>query len=239
MNQIRRRCATVCVACAITASGCCAQINVVRGTAYWQWEISTDLGASWRQGVIDVEANQPFVDVRARCLFDQESDRFYYGGVLFDGIVRGAQVGDSIGGIEFGTTLFGGAVVQRFSDVLKVDRSGDDLPPGEGPRWLSPLQPSPIVGRINDFSNPFEMFSYRLYLDGTPGEREIGAVFRDVVPPGVPQGLYVIVYENFNTSTTYFQSLQVGQASVRIVPTCGTCAVACLFTRLLFQRRRH
>jgi hypothetical protein len=214
-------------------------VVVVRGLATWDWEVSLD-GQTWNRGLVEVPREQQSVEVRAQCRFDQETPNFYFGGSLFDGIVEGVGVGDTISNIQFGTTLFNAAdvAVSRFGNTLKVDSASDSLPPGIGPRWLSPVQPHPITPRQNDFSNPFEMFSYRLNLDGTAGVRDIGAVFRTVVPPGVPSGLYVAVYEWGNTTNTYYQALTVNPASVRVIPTPSACLIPALAYACLTRRRR-
>jgi len=214
-------------------------VVVVRGLATWDWEVSLD-GQTWNRGLTEVPREQQFVDVRARCRFDQETSSFYFGGSLFDGIVERAGAGDAISNIRFGTTLFNAAdvAVSRFGNALKVDSASDVLPPGVGTRWLTPVQPHPITARQNDFSNPFEMFSYRLHLDGTIGVRDIGAVFRTAVPPGVPAGLYVAVYEWGNTTNTFYQALTVNAASVRVLPTPSACVIPAFACACLVRRRR-
>ncbi len=204
---------------------CIAQISPnprPEGDAVWRWEASSNGGASWATGALEVESSTSSVLVRARCQFTQ-FPATYYGGVMFDAVVGNVGPSDAISNLRFGNTQFnvflGILDTQRIGSDLKVDWISDTLPPGQGNRWLNPNQSSPQGGTSVSFANPIETMSYTLSLDGSLGERSIYGVFRPQTYPGISPDRTCIVYDGLNFADVYFQTLREERVVVRVVPS--------------------
>lgn len=215
---------------------------VIYGNATWLWEVSADSGVTWTQGLVEVPQSQASIEVRARCLFQQDAPTWFYGTTFFDGVVSGVGPADSVRNIRFGNTLFNIFIpsisVQRFGDLLKIDRNSDASPPGLGSLWLSPSQGNSFQTPIPDYSSTFEMFEYQLVLDGTVGEREISGAFRQFHAVGIPPGQFTIVNDRAAETIGYYQALTERRSFVRVVPAPGVLVLGAGAWTLV-RRRRH
>ncbi len=229
----RTRCArrsSIVVTLALAASGS-AQ------TAQFQWHVSTDEGASWQGGAVQVPQTQASVLVRGRLAWtpDAAVDAFHV--TALDVVVTNCGPGDSVsawrrlvqGGLSDDFTGFLSAF--RFGSTIKIDRSTDALPPGLGPEWIRPGNSSPFVVGFN-MSNPIDLIEYRLHLDGTPGTRACGQVF--LLQPNSIQ-----IYRDFGTGELAFLPTSDIPGSVTVLPTPGAIALLALGGVVAARRRRR
>lgn len=190
---------------ALLASGAIAQTVDVPVVATWQ--VSNDAGGSWSNSL-----TVPFTQssVRARMQISWTSalptSPQFLSGAHFDGYVRVAQGGgaaDSVSGISmlrdgFFVPAQSPVLAQRVSaDLIKIDQ-GDSAPLGQGNFIV--VNNAPFTGGVT-FGNPITVFEYQLQLDGSAGTREIGSVYRSVLPVGISLSLPQGTTANFIAST--------------------------------------
>lgn len=220
------------------------------GTAQFWWEASADDGATWSRDVLEVEAAQPSVRVRAWTAWEPGAGQGvyqYFASCSFDVIVEGingagqADTASELHRTRYLDSLPHPMAAMRFGDVLKIDDERDTLPPGEGTRWLRFSQPpANIPGWEFQFQNPITLFSFVLELDGTEGERIVHQVFRPHAgAPGDPPRYFLQTY----TSETGLGNYPDGEGGVfdlriRVVPAPAAAALLVLAAFCPRRRRR-
>ena len=198
----------------------------------WVWQASTDGGATWRSGVVEVA---PLTSLRVRAILGfPPGERHYLGYQGFDAVVRHAGTFDSIsdprGGQVRGSMI---TEIGRFGDTLKFDFPGDTLPPGEGPRWLSVGFDPPQGLPVPLFLNPIVIFDYRLRVDLTPGDRIVSSIIAPQEGTSYPS----IVWYDLTPPWGGFYSPVVQQdLTVRVIPAP---AAFLALTVCIFARRRR
>jgi hypothetical protein len=142
-------------------------------SAWLRMEVSTDEGATWRDGVVDVEPGARTVRVRVRADWTPEGG-YALSAARFDVFVRDAADGDVARDFDRPAPFdsFPEMIVAtRFGTTIKVDDSRDTQGPGLGTRAIFCFQGSEDGNPDFDPSRPVTVFSYELALDGTLGER--------------------------------------------------------------------
>lgn len=168
-----------------------------------RWEASLDGGQSWRGGLIgDVPQGQPSVHVRLIASFGGVTSSgvapAYFHRATMDAVVRNVENGltDTTSSVSL---MRGGGLSewpfgpQRQGNLIKIDMPQDLAAPGLGSRWLESFQSQDAIGFPPSTENPIVLLGYTLFLDGTPGQRDIFGVFRVRRPtetqPNVPDVL--------------------------------------------------
>ena len=177
------------------------------GTAQFWWEASADNGATWSRDLLEVDAAQPSVRVRARTSWEPRAgegvDYHYFSGSRFDVVITGvdgAGPGDLAHG--FHRTQHLDSWVQtigatRFGNTIKIDDTRDTSAPGGGSRWVTIAQPPEQFWDMGRFqtANPIQLFEFTLTLDGSLGERHIGQVFGPLTDaPGHPSRYFLATW---------------------------------------------
>lgn len=188
------------------------------------WQVSTDNGSTWHGGNIQVPPSQSSVLVRLHAAWNA-LPLHYFASTQFDGLVRtpGRETADQVDSYNVGidipwTDTFNtaGFATTRFGDTLKIDDSRDTQEPGAGPRRIMVDQFPPIFAEFLHPENPAILFSYRLTLDGTPGDRLISGLFR-VLVQGRPDHLRGLYISPFPGHTTIVPTT-INDASVTVLP---------------------
>lgn len=214
-------------------------------TATFAWEVSADGGATWQRGTVGVPQSQSSVLVRAWVGWNRDLPSQTFSQCQFDATVTtpGRQSADIIDHVNEGNAGWwsqnggqgiGNFGITAFADVQKIDDIRDIDAPGQGPRWISPLNLSPVIGGLHE-ENPAIVFNYRLTLDGMAGDRHIGAIFR-VLDPQNPDRLVRIYTDGVspaNVPTT------VLDAVVTVIPAPTTAFLFGASTLLISSRRRR
>lgn len=215
---------------------------VLEGNATWTWEASADEGATWSRGRLEVDAPQQSVFVRASCQFSQVARLCYFGLSELDATITGVDGAGSNDWVS--PDIFVGVssrrqhASMRFGSVIKIDHASDTLPPGEGTDWLRVHQNSPSAGGPSTFANPIDqLLYYQLNLDGSPGDRLIGGVFRQF--PTLDANRNVIVCEWLDQFRTFAQTMTQEPLTIRVVPAPAPLATLALLGAGLFTRRRR
>ncbi len=230
MGARARQSVAVAAALALAASGS-AQ------TAQFQWLVSTDEGASWQGGAVQVPQNQASVLVRARLAWTPDAALDAFLTSSLDVVVANCGPGDSVsawrrfvdGGLASDFTGFLGAF--RFGSTIKVDRSTDSLPPGQGPSWIPLGNRLPFQVGFN-ISNPVDLIEYRLHLDGTPGTRELGQVF-------LWTDLSVMIYTDWTTQSSTRLPTTPMPGYITVLPAPGAVALLALGGVVAARRQRR
>ncbi len=154
-----------------------AQSNTVfEGQGTFAWEASIDGGSTWTRSGLDVPLDVRVVMVRASVEWAPYYPESYLNRIVFDGILvkPGAPtIGDRAG--QFFTPVSGGVLAGTayFGNMMKIGSTPDLPSPRTGS--LSFVQPTATGGHQS--VDPFHVFSFTLTLDGTPGDRVLGANF--------------------------------------------------------------
>jgi hypothetical protein len=170
---------------AFAAATCSAQV----GTAFFEWQVSTDNGTTWTSGETTVPQTQQSVRIRAWSGWSADAG-YGFSAARFDAIVSGAGVSDTIESFAIPRSLANASnlaflQVQRFGNVIKIDDRRDTLAPGLGTRGVNVGQ-----GREDTFDppflrdNPVAVFEYVLRLDASLGTRTISESFLAPNRPG-------------------------------------------------------
>lgn len=208
------------------------------GTGLFEWQVSADGGLTWNPGLTEVLPTQDFVLLRARASWSSDGGMYMFAGAQFDAVVSTPGEGDFVANPlrpypvnSTNQTL----VVTRFGNQIKVDDSRDTLPPGEGNRGVFPSQLVDAFGGPYNRDNPITIFLMTLVLDGTPGDRDIRALF--VAPTG---GNTVDRFMRIYTSELGAQNSPLSThagATVRVVPAPGALIFGVLAASSLRRRR--
>lgn len=205
-------------------------------SAWLRMEASTDEGATWRDGVVDVERGVRTVRVRVRADWTPEGG-YALSRARFDAFVRDAGAGDTAMTFQrpfpFDASFPQTIVGTRFGTTIKIDDSRDTDGPGLGTRAIFSFQEREEGNPDFDSSRPVTVFSYELTLDGTLGTRVADGVIllspidsRDLTvwttPPG---GIRVI-------------PATVVPVSIRVVPSPGGAVLAGAGALLVRRRKR-
>jgi hypothetical protein len=221
---------------AATASSALAQAFTLPVTSTWQ--ISTDNGTTWNSGSTTVPQSTSSVRVRMQIGWTPPApDPFaYVVSAGFDGYVRGvggagpADAVTNINMLENGFFAPARAAIQGrrvTSELVKID-PGDNLALGLG--TVVVVGNSPATGGVV-FGTPLVVFDYRLQLDGSPGERELGLVYS-----AVPQPMRIAT----GTDPSGFFTVQplTQPATLLVVPSPAGLVLAGLSGMWLSRRRR-
>lgn len=168
----------------------------------------------------EVLPTQAFVLLRARASWSSDGNMFMFAGAQFDAVVFGAGDGDYVANPIRPFPLTAGSnqtlAVTRFGNQIKVDDIRDTLPPGEGTRGVFPGQLVGGFGDHNNPDNPITVFVMTLALDGTPGDRDIRALF--IAPTGWNSvDRFMRIYTSFTGAQNIPLSTNSG-ATVRVIP---------------------
>lgn len=198
---------------------------VLGGPATWTWRASLDGGQSWATSLVEAPQSQASVIIQALVAFPAEPTR-YLGIVALDGTISG--VGGA-GPLDTVSDIFRGALYNvpqaaalRFGNVIKVDFIWDTQPPGEGPWWFFIGQPAPGLGAVL-FDNPLFVMQYTLNLDGSPGDREIGGVWRRFVQ--FPDGDYAYTHSFLQPDVITAHPLTHEPLTIHVLPAPGAWAL--------------
>ncbi len=206
------------------------------GTATWSWEASTDGGATWHRGMLEVPTSQGAVQVRSSLAFPPPptGSGGGFSTAALDGVVSGAGPLDSISHLSGGHLLSGNFVASRFGSTLKIDDPVDTLPPGLGSRWAVLAQSRNQTGR--SLANPIILLSYTLSLDGSFGDRVIDGIFRQ--RPNYPLGHVVSIDMGRNEEAPTLVPFVIQEPlTIRVVPGPATAILGVL--GLAFASRRR
>jgi len=207
------------------------------GTATWSWEASTDGGATWHRGMLEVPTSQGAVQVRSSLAFPPPptGSGGGFSTAALDGVVGGAGPLDSVSGLNGGNLRSFNFVASRFGSTIKIDDPVDTLPPGLGSRWAVLTQSRAQGNR--SLANPIILLSYTLTLDGSIGDRLVEGIFRQ--PPGYPPGHVVSIDMGMaQEAPTLVPFLIQEPLTIRVVPTPTTLATGTLGLAFLSRRRR-
>lgn len=211
--------------------------------AQLDWQTSADDGATWLGGNRHVPSSQSSVLVRLHAAWNA-LPLHYFAATQFDGLIRtpGRETADQVDmyntGIAIpwtGTFNTAGFATTRFGDTLKIDDSRDTQEPGVGSRRIMVYQIPPSFPEFPHPENPAILFTYRLALDGTPGDRLISGLFR-VLVQGQPDHLSGLYISPFPGNTTFVPTT-INDASVTVVPSPAACVV--LAAAIALRRRRR
>lgn len=210
-------------------------------------QVSTDGGATWLGGTVEVEPGPRSVLVRSQFSWIN-SPAYAFAGAQFDAVVLNAGPGDEVVNPERPHPYNLGSnqtiVATRFGSTIKIDDSRDTLGPGMGTRGVFPGQLvenfAPPGGFVRE--NPGAPFVFGLNLDGTPGDRIIDALHTSSTGTGdsrfraytSPEG----AVETFYIFHPWLPiNARVEPATVRVVP--GPGALMVLAAGLAWGRRRR
>lgn len=202
-------------------------------------EVSTDGGATWQGGIVEVEPGPRSVMVRNRFSWTGVPEAYAFASAQFDMGVFGAGAGDEVTEVTRVHPYIVPSqtvVAMRFGSVIKIDDSRDTLPFGMGTRGAFPGQPienfAPPGGFVAE--NPAVPLVFTLHLDGEPGDRFIdvdytppshggpwaGGFRAYTSPAGARTGFYVIT-----VALPYPPNARIETATVRVVPGPGAAGV--------------
>lgn len=213
------------------------------GTATLQWQLSADQGQTWHAGLLEVPRSQTSVLVRSIAQWDQDAG-IMFSGVRMDMVWRSDASGglsDELVDLTYNPRLVGtlnpiGA--SRFGHDVKIDDLRDTLPPGLGTRGVPVNQPPINFGVPVDLSNPISLFTYRVVLDGTEGDRTATAYFiAPLTPPGNTSDRLMQIYTTPEGANNIpLSALQ--DCTLRVIPApAGTLFIAA--GAALARRRRR
>ena len=166
--------AALIVASVALATGAMAQPFLATLT----FEGSTDDGATWSAGSIELGANAQAVRVRLRADWTPAAG-YAFANVSLDILVQDAAQGDTAHGFvrpgpfdRFRQTI----VATRFGSIIKIDDVRDTLPPDLGSYAVVLLQERETVEPDFDRSRPATVFLFEVAVDGTLGPRLIDGI---------------------------------------------------------------
>lgn len=221
------------------SAACRAQLPV---TAYW--ETSRDAGLTWDSGDVVVPQTTGSVLVRLRVGWDPSSlinpSLNWYADCRFDAVVVGVG---SAGAADTASNYFAmigsywnpldGLAAHRQRNVLKIDPSFDDTPPGQG-YGIGPHQNPAVVSQTATLDNPVRIFQYELLLDGTLGRRDVYGLW---LPSPTGEPINFRVWEGL-FQPRWATSLVNVPASITVVPSPSVGVVlAAGFARVVRRRR--
>jgi hypothetical protein len=189
------------------------------GTANFVFKVSADEGQTWQTGVVEVANSQRRIRVRPVASWSTDAGR-WFAGARYDIVWRNMSNGlDDIYVLGARATGFRLAtqtmVSSRFGSSIKVDDSRDTLPPGQGTFGVNSSQGAPAFG-FGDESNPAVLAEFWFDLDGTPGDREVTALF--LPPPnGNTSDRFMSIYTTYDGSQNKPLST-FSPAIVRVLP---------------------
>lgn len=217
----------------IAVAGIAAAANAQTGSLTWQ--VSTDGGATW--GAVANMNGAGAVQVRGTFTWSGVAGSLGFGGSQFDALIVGGTAGDSVSGINRPSPFNFAAqtlVASTYAGGIKIDTSADVAAPGAGTGWVNPGQGSPDgIGTNFNGNNPVTVFTYTVNYDGT-GSRTIGNVFNQTA------GRALSVYTSAAGAQTRLSAsaVAINTASIVLVPTPGTLALAGLGGLAAARRRR-
>jgi uncharacterized protein (TIGR03382 family) len=217
----------------IAVAGIAAAANAQSGSLTWQ--VSTDGGATWSNAAVMNGAGA--VQVRGTFAWSGIANSLGFGGSQFDALIIGGTAGDSVSGINRPSPFNFAAqtlVASAYAGGIKIDTAADVAAPGAGTGWVNPGQGSVDgIGTNFNSANPATVFTYTLNFDGT-GSRTIGNVFNQTT------GRALSVYTSNAGAQTRLNAPQVAinTASITLIPTPGTLALAGLGGLAAARRRR-
>lgn len=208
------------------------------GTASFLWELSADDGATWRPGTLEVDQATASVMARVSVSWSGDAGR-WFAGVQYDAVWQSEGLGGLNDSLTFVTRLpdFADTVQQlavtRLGSTLKIDDVRDTLPPGQGSFSIISAQLDPGFGGAVD-DNPARLLSFRVNLDGVPGNRTLRGLPR-ISAPGDTIDRYVRIYTG--------QAINLPQvtqfpATLRVIPVPGSIALFAIGFVPLARRRR-
>ena len=207
------------------------------GTCWMTWEISTDLGATWRTGVVEAEQSQSSALVRVRIGFSQDAG-FRFHRTAFDGVVT-ASVNDQFRDISRGDLFYIGGgipiVPVRWNGLTKLENDpGDAMAPGMGSAWLTVGNPTLSLNG----DNPIRVLAFRMDLDGAPGDRMFSQVFDPSI--GTAEARIAFARESSpGVFMTNYPTMTVQGATLRIVPAPALGILPAGAAFAAFSRRRY
>jgi len=217
----------------IAVAGIAAAANAQSGSLTWQ--VSTDGGATWSNAAAVNGAAA--VQVRASFAWSGIAGGLGFGGSQFDALIVGGTAGDSVSGINRPSPFNFAAqtlVASAYAGGIKIDTSADGAAPGAGTGWVNPGQGSlDGIGTNFNTGNPVVVFAYTLNFDGT-GSRTIGNVFNQTT------GRALSVYTSAAGAQVRLNApaVAINTASITLIPTPGTLALAGLGGLAAARRRR-
>lgn len=224
----------------IAVAGLAAIANAQTGTGSVVYQVSTDGGATWAGGNVQVQPSQASVLFRAVASWDG-FNAVGFAGTQFDSVISNAGAGDAVANpTRPGTTSGGSAqtlVATRFGTQIKIDDSRDTAAPGAGARGVFPGQlAQQFAGTNFSSANPLVIFQFQLNLDGTEGTRSVNNLY--IAPSG---GDTVSRYMRVYTSGTGAQNTPTSTttgASVEVIPSPGALALLGMGLAAAGRRRR-
>jgi hypothetical protein len=227
---------------AYAAATCSAQI----GTAFFEWQVSTDAGSTWQSGAIDVPQTQSSVRVRAVAGWSADAG-YGFGGAVYDALIDGiGGAGQSDRAENFfmapSFAVFSNVQTlntQRFGNILKIDDRRDTFSPGVGTRGVTSVQANEQDFSVRfDYSNPISIFEFTLALDGSLGTRAISEAFLAPNRQGANNTDRMLLIRNGLNSDNLPLVTRRG-ASITVIPAPSAMLAALTFSGLsLAQRRR-
>lgn len=191
------------------------------------WEVND--GSGWRSGSVITTSSSLTVRLVASwnstAIFEQTA---------FDAIITSpGATSDGASGFYYHPWLsFDGAsfAATRFGNVLKIDRTGDAAPPGQGFSWINPYQEVGVAERLTD--NPLEIFRYTLLLDtSVTGERVLSQIHSPLRNrPGSQNPGHFVSVATGNSPVAIFTNTPTTTIQYIPAPTTGSAAIlGCLF----------
>jgi hypothetical protein len=233
---------------AVVVGMAAASVHAQPATAQITWQVSRNHVNWYDDMTIAENENVNRVHVRALLTYPAPLDYLTrFGLSRCDPTVigrSGAGAGDTIEGIHYRQDYllrpsYNEYVASRVGAVLKIDAVGDTAPPGLGTGWVVSSQMSPAFGQLTDDLPVIVIYQYTLVLDGTPGVRDIGGAFRQLVS-GIPSS-FVGVWAPVATQgwTMYGIPTTINDGIVRVnVPTPSFAGVLVAAGLVACRRRR-
>ncbi len=226
---------------AIAAVASCVVAIAARAqtSAAFRWQASADNGATWSSSSLSVPQTSASVLVRAVASWTPSSTDEVFARLNFDATVEGrlgSGLADGASAFVVGNppAVVGGVQsvgTFRFGSILKIDRNTDASPPGLGSDWLSIFQLSGMIGLPPiSFDNPITLFSYRLDLDGTPGQRQLSATL---------QSGFLILFPDWRSNQIRGEPISVEPLTLTVLPAPGAIALLALGGVVVASRRRR
>lgn len=198
----------------------------------------------WHAGLLEVPQTQTSVMVRSVARWDQEAG-YMFSGVRMDMVWRSPASGglsDQLVDLRYNPYLMGtlnpiGA--SRFGQDVKIDDLRDTLPPGQGTRGVPVNQAPQNFGPPVDLSNPISLFTYKVVLDGTEGDRVATSYFiAPLSPPGNSSDRFMQVYTT-PLGANNIPLSRLEDCTLRVVPAPTGGVMAFVVAALLTPRRRR
>jgi hypothetical protein len=203
------------------------------------WEISTDSGATWSAGSVNVPITQ--TAVRARYMLTwgtTPSNQEFFNTAVFSPTISGvdgAGMSDTVTNIR-GVQLTLGPLPANIQgrrwrvDEIKI--GSDDSPPPNGPVSLNGFD---ALQEIYYFGNPVSILEYDLQLDGSLGSRRLSAVWRP--RPSNPSNPFALSVVSFTPGPLVY-SYTFNDATLVVIPAPASLALPGVASAMLLCRRR-